>query len=1072
MAEIDLDAGALAGFLTADPLLSDATLQAVGVGATDSSYTLGSPQPGRAVHRPLLTGASSTLGTRSPDLKLITSGSQKGDQRVMVSRAGLPGSDLAVVCADTSGAAPVWHGASQPHIIEDATADALDVGLDGPMVSGMAETDDGHVCVVWHSSAAVMARRWDPSALDWAAASVTVLDQAAAAASDAATPETEQVADVVRLSSGRLLAATVGQLATRLIIVTAWSDDHGITWRSASIGAADLSLPSSTDIVGLRLGYDTLHEAALLLLAITYVDGQSATRTGWIQYASADSGAAWQFIEDWSDGDSGSADAGRPAIITDPVTGALLVLDVVGTGVGTAQVRQRRIATPYASLRSTSPTIVASLASATLPDDVTAWADRTGALWAAWSPEGTAARVARSLDGGGTWAKLTTPLYDAGSAGLDRLSACSAGAAVVWMIADTVGGVRPDQIRQVIQTGGWQTLCQPATAADWPRELEGWARTWTALVGPVSAGYSNSGGAGTMAGAGDWRLDLSATPSTYGISLSHALTAGIIVHAEVSAVSGGNVSSLSQGLRLRLGGAEIQVRLSGSTLRLYDVAAAAQVGSDYTIPLLGSRYHLRIALREVVGIGYVSVYARARGDSAWALAVSGTVALTSGSADSLTWGVFAASGTMSSTWHSVRYTTRSGTAAASAAWTDDPSLGTALTGAPYTLPGATLPGASARLPLLGGLHLAATAGPGLRGETWDLPLADSYGPEHVLSRSPSQPWRSEDDSTAQVFAWSPAAGQAHHPGGRAVGLALLGVNFRTAHLELYSGGSWATVATLDLGSGLTGLSYTRTGDTIRVAAGSSTTTLQALDLIGATVDLGSGYLRRVGSATGGTWTSGSATATLRLDGITGAEPTSGTLDLWLTTGAAIRLGAVTAGTHWRLRIPAQDTVDGYLTVGRAVIGPVGVMIRYSRGRVVAVRPDVVLSEAPGRRTARRLAAPTRTVSLAWVEGVPTRRHLTAPAHLAGGGQPLVGAGDLGAIDALQHTHGGGLEPLVYLPRIAATSGASGAETVLALGRDLVIYGAPIGELSVENVEGDEVAREIVRVAGLTISEEA
>jgi hypothetical protein len=42
---------------------------------------------------------------------------------------------------------------------------------------------------------------------------------------------------------------------------------------------------------------------------------------------------------------------------------------------------------------------------------------------------------------------------------------------------------------------------------------------------------------------------------------------------------------------------------------------------------------------------------------------------------------------------------------------------------------------------------------------------------------------------------------------------------------------------------------------------------------------------------------------------------------------------------------------------------------------------------------------------------------------------------------------------------------------LALGRDLVIYGAPIGELSVENVEGDEVAREIVRVAGLTISEE-
>lgn len=1070
MAELSLDSGALAGFLTHDPLLSTATLQPVGVGATDSSFTLGSPQPGRAVFKPLLTGASATLGTRGPDLRLITSGAQKGDQRVMVARAGLPGGDLAVVVADTSGADPVWYGASQPHIIEEATADALDVGLDGPLVSGMVETDDGHVCVVWHSSAAVMARRWDPEALDWAAAAVTVLDQAAAADDDTATPDTKQVVDVIKLSSGRLLAVTVGQLAARLILVSAWSDDHGQTWRSASIGAADLSLPSSTTLVGLRLGYDRIHEAALCLLAITYPDGQDGTRKGWVQFASPDSGAAWQLIENWSDGDSGSATVGRPAIVADPITGALLVLEVSGTGAGIAEVRQRRIGTPYAPLRSATVEVVAALAAAALPADVTAWSDRTGALWAAWSPEGTAARVARSLDGGETWAKLTTPLYDAGAAGLDRLSACSIGAATLWIIGDTVGGVRPDQIRQVVQAGGWQTLCQPATAADWPRELEGWAHTWSALIGPVSAGYSNSGGAGTMAAAGDWRLDLSATPSTYGKALAHAITAGIIVHAEVSAVAGGNISNLDQGLRLRLGGAEVQVRLTSSTLRVYDVAGAAQVGSDYAISL-GSRYHLRIALRELLGVGYVAIYARARGDSEWALAVSGTVALTSGTADSLTWGIFAASGTMSSTWHSVRYTTRSGTAGASSAWTDDPSFGTILTGAPYTLPGGAVPGVHARLPLLDGLHLAATAGPGLRGETWDLPLADAYGPEHVLSRSPSQPWRSEDDSTAQVFTFAPDGGTAHHPGGRAVGLALLGANFRTAHLELYASGSWATVATLDLAAGLTGLNYSRTGNTIRVAAGSATTTLQALDLIGATVDLGSGYLRRVASATGGTWTAGSATATLRLEGITGAEPTSGALDLWLTTGAAIRLGAVTAGTHWRLRVPAQDAVDGYLTIGRAVIGPFGAFIRYSRGRVVATAPQTAISETPGRRTARLLAPPVRSVSVSWVEGVPSRRHQTAPAHLAGGGLPLVGAGDLSAIDALQHTHGGGLEPFVYLPRVEATPGAGSAETVLALGRDAVIYAALLGAPTVENVHGDELHDEAIRVAGVELGEE-
>lgn len=1070
MAELSLDSGALAGFLTHDPLLSTATLQPVGAGATDSSYTLGSPQPGRAVFQPLLTGTSPTLGTRSPDLRLITSGAQKGDQRVMVARAGLPGGDLAVVVADDSGAAPVWYGASQPHIIEEATADALDVGLDGPMVSGMTETDDGHVCVVWHSSSAVRARRWDPKALDWAAASVTVLDDAAAADADAATPATKQVADVVRLSSGRLLAVTVGQLATRLILVSAWSDDHGQTWRSASIGAADLSLPSSTTLVGLRLGYDRIHESALCLLAITYIDGQDAVRSAWVQFASPDSGAAWQLIEDWSDGDSGAVDVGRPAIVADPITGTLTVLEVTGTGVGIAEVRQRRIATPYTPLRGAAVEVVAALAAATLPADVTAWSDRTGALWAAWSPEGTAARVARSLDGGESWAKLSTPLYDAGSAGLDRLSACSVGAATLWIIGDTVGGVRPDQVRQVIQAGGWQTLCQPSTAADWPRELEGWTRTWSALIGPVSAGYANSGGAGTMAGVGDWRLDLSATPSTYGISLSHALTAGIIVHVEVSGVAGGNIGSLDQGLRLRLGGAEVEIRLTSSTIRVYDVAGAAQVGADYAIPL-GSRHHLRIALRELLGGGKIAVYERPLGDSEWTLAVSGTVALTSATADSLTWGIFAASGTMSSTWHSVRYATRSGTAGNASAWTDDPSFATILSGAPYTLPGGAVPGVHARLPLLDGLHLAATAGPGLRGETWALPVGDAYGVEHLLSRSPSQPWRSEDDSTAQVFCWSPDGGTAHHPGGRAAGLAVIGANFRSAHLELYASGSWATVATLDLGAGLTGLNYIRSGNTIRVAAGSATTTLQALDLIGATVDLGSGYLRRVASATGGTWTAGSATATLRLEGVTGAEPTSGTLDLWLTTGAAVRLGAVTAGTHWRLRVPAQDTVDGYLTIGRAVIGPFGAFIRYSRGRVIATTPQTAISETPGRRTARLLAPPVRSVSVSWVEGVPSRRHQTAPAHLAAGGLPLVGAGDLGGLDALQHTHGGGLEPLVYLPRVAATPGAGSAETVTALGRDAVIYAALLGAPTVENVHGDELHDEAIRVAGVELGEE-
>jgi hypothetical protein len=61
---------------------------------------------------------------------------------------------------------------------------------------------------------------------------------------------------------------------------------------------------------------------------------------------------------------------------------------------------------------------------------------------------------------------------------------------------------------------------------------------------------------------------------------------------------------------------------------------------------------------------------------------------------------------------------------------------------------------------------------------------------------------------------------------------------------------------------------------------------------------------------------------------------------------------------------------------------------------------------------------------------------------------------------------------VYLPRVAHTVGASSPETVQCAGRDLcalvTLRGAPV----TENVEGDEVWREIVRVSDVELEEEA
>jgi hypothetical protein len=143
----------------------------------------------------------------------------------------------------------------------------------------------------------------------------------------------------------------------------------------------------------------------------------------------------------------------------------------------------------------------------------------------------------------------------------------------------------------------------------------------------------------------------------------------------------------------------------------------------------------------------------------------------------------------------------------------------------------------------------------------------------------------------------------------------------------------------------------------------------------------------------------------------------------------------------------------------------------SWGRVETREVQADTYEVPGLTRARRLARTRRRWSVAWVEGVISRRGQTQPSYTAAGGVGQVVAGDVSAIDALTDLYGAGLGQIAYLPRVAHTRGAGSAETILCLGRDACALVTLRGAPQVEQVLGQELGVELLRVSSVELEEE-
>ena len=219
-------------------------------------------------------------------------------------------------------------------------------------------------------------------------------------------------------------------------------------------------------------------------------------------------------------------------------------------------------------------------------------------------------------------------------------------------------------------------------------------------------------------------------------------------------------------------------------------------------------------------------------------------------------------------------------------------------------------------------------------------------------------------------------------------------------------------------------------------------------------------------------------AILQIDEPVHSDPTSGTMHLIPNSCTVIADLQGNTGSAIRLTINAQKTAENYLMMGNMSIGSVVIpAYQYSRGRTISFDSGVAVDiQDDGTQRVRDNQAGGRAFRFAWSEGVDITDLFADPASpdyykatTAGSSVPIAAYGSaptamMGIIRHLQ----GPKTPLVYLPKIPKMS--SPTNTLLLNRRMQHALCTLEGEISIENILGDELDNELMRVATVQLRE--
>ncbi len=394
-----------------------------------------------------------------------------------------------------------------------------------------------------------------------------------------------------------------------------------------------------------------------------------------------------------------------------------------------------------------------------------------------------------------------------------------------------------------------------------------------------------------------------------------------------------------------------------------------------------------------------------------------------------------------------------------------------------------------------GWRVAAQGGPAMFGDTWKAQTRYEFGIEQAhpeVSPSPRVEWRSVNDDSEVTITWNPQGSVKTKPTAAAWGVHLERINWGTCYLEGYDGSSWTAIDTISTETDAAGLKYAITGDTISRDTSHTGATMGA-DRYYQLDELVDCYLvsepgtgsekvhRIVANSEGGFYrkTGGDTPAKeteIRIEPTSSMPPATGTCTIRQSNVTQI-INATTKWEQIRIRIPAQNTEEGFFKAGAIVIGDVFVFGRdYSWGRQLTVEPNQEITTGrSGDRLVEKLGPPRRRVEFSWADGWDaTAISGDDPTTYTGvqlAGKIVAVREDSSIVEGILTRAGGAQEPVVYLPRIYQEIEANSTVIPEITGRTRHMYGRIVSKVTKQSLIGDEDKNEVHTINAVSIDEE-
>lgn len=310
--------------------------------------------------------------------------------------------------------------------------------------------------------------------------------------------------------------------------------------------------------------------------------------------------------------------------------------------------------------------------------------------------------------------------------------------------------------------------------------------------------------------------------------------------------------------------------------------------------------------------------------------------------------------------------------------------------------------------------------------------------------------------------------------GLPVAMAILGTNAHTATLAGWDGAGWVTLLQWSAVV-TTGAAFMRVGRMMLITSSGVTRYVVRNECVGWTVDLGGGDLRRVVANTEGLIGSTSPFgAALQLEGITGSEASSGTCTLYAADAVAIA-AEPSFYRRFRLRFTATSTPEGYLKIGKVVLGSIAALSRRpSNGRTLEVQPQAATSRVPGGpRSWRKLGPSVLRYGLEFADLLPTSQIFKASPspdyvrlYTAGSGLAALHGAALSMAGLIEENQG---RYVVYLGSIPQTDNATLTQNLQVAGQ--ILYGRLVEPGTLTIARGNEANNEAHTLSGVILETE-